>query len=478
MGAALSLMLTLQRGGPQSLQFQITDQLRQLMLNGQLGHGDRLPASRVLATDLGVSRNTVVAAYEQLRSEGFLESRQGDGTRIVELPEAASFSVHAERNPGRSRVAHPNGGSGPAGPDAVPPLFETGLPDVSEFPRREWARVVGRVFRYAGDDLLTPNRDAGEAGLRRALARHLGETRGIRCEPHQVIITNGAQAGLDLVMRILPGDGSRCLVEDPCWPGFHSVARFHRVTMVPVGLDDQGFSLDRARENLPAGMIFVTPSYQFPLGITMSLERRLALLEFAARNGCRILEDDYDSDLRYRGKPLAALRSLDRSGQVIYTGTFSKAMFPPLRIGYVVVPEETVGRFSDAIRSTGQQPSPLLQRALAEFIDEGLFARHLRRMRKLYRQKQEAVVSGLSDHAGDRLELTGGDAGMQLVAWLRHPQDREALRSRLMRGGIAAHLISDYYHGPCAREGLFLGYAAIPMDRIDAACRQLARCLG
>ncbi len=467
--SSLALHITLDRVG-RSLQAQLAEQLRTLMLDRKLRQGDRLPATRVLASDLGVSRNTVTAVYEQLQSEGFLEGRQGSGTRVAKLPPIPSFQrSRSQENesiinaPGRIR------------PGSF--LFETGLPDIEAFPRAEWARVAGRVFRNAGDDLLHPTADAGHPSLRRVLVQHLADTRGIQCSESQIIVTNGAQAALDLVMRILLQPKSRCLVEDPSWPGFAKVAAYHRVIMLPVPVDADGLDLGAASGNMPAEMIFVTPSYQFPLGITMSLERRLELLDFAARNDCWVLEDDYDSDLRYRGKPLAALKSLDRTERVIYTGTFSKAMFPPIRIGYVVVPDDLVERFSSAIRHTGQQPSPLMQKALAVYIGEGLFARHLRRMQTRYRERQLAVVDALNHHAGNRIEVTGGQAGMQLVAWLKVSVDREKLRHNMLARGLAAHLLSDYYHGSCPREGLFLGYAALPLEKVDSACRHLAEAL-
>ncbi len=471
----LPTLLPLKRDADHSLQSQLADNLRRLLLGGELPPGTRLPASRTFARQLGVSRNTVTAVFEQLAAEGYLQSRQGSGTRVAALPDHPPLAVPAVETPSKDV---PGGGRGPRRSKKFSaPAFATGFPDVGAFPLGDWARVAGRVFRRAGPELLAYQGAAGQPDLRRELVDHLARTRGIRCGPEQVLITNGAQAGLDLVMRLMLPPGSHGLVEDPCWQGIRAAASLNGIRLTPVPVDDQGFDIGAAERLLPARMLFVTPSCQYPLGITMSLERRLALLDLARQRDCWILEDDYDSDLRYRGRPLAALQSLDATGRVIYTGTFSKAMFASLRIGYLVVPEKLVGRFTSALRITGQQPSPMLQLALAEFFREGYFGRHLRRMRKQYGKKQEALAGALQRHAGDLLEVEAGDAGMQLVAWLRRSVEAGRLRRMLSGDGFDIRLLSDLYDGVCPREGLFLGYAAMPLESIDGQCRALAASL-
>jgi GntR family transcriptional regulator/MocR family aminotransferase len=338
------------------------------------------------------------------------------------------------------------------------------------------------AWRRPDRDLLAGVGSGGYAPLRRAIASYLLTARAVRCEADQVIIVAGVQQGIALAAQALLDAGDRAWVEDPCYPGIKGALAGAGVVTVAVPVDGEGLDVkEGARRAGDARFVCVTPSHHYPLGVTMSLARRLELLDWAERHDAWILEDDYDSEFRYAGRPLASLQGLDRSGRVIYAGSFSKVMFPSLRLGYLVVPPALVDVFRKVRAALDDHPPSAVQPVLARFIDDGLFAAHVRRMRRLYAARQEALLRAADDHLTGLLEVPADDAGMHLVAWLNdglaaRMTDVEAAR-RASTHDVTAHPLTAFAAQAAMRPGLVLGYAAVPEDEIDAGARRLARAL-
>ena len=444
--------LGLERASSVPLYRQLYDALRDAILSGRLRPGSRLPSTRALADDLGASRNTVLAAFGQLLAEGYLEGRVGAGTTVARtLPETllrARPEVEGTKQPGRrprlsrrgAQLLGTRGGVANAAIAAQP--FRPGLPGLDAFPFDLWTRLVARRWRRVPRQLLDYGDPAGYAPLREAIAAYLGEARAVRCEASQVIVVTGAQQAVDLAARVLLDPGDTAWVEDPGYQGARGALIAAGIRLAPVPVDAEGLDVRRGARSAPgARLVYVTPSHQYPLGVTMSLNRRLALLEWASASGAWILEDDYDSEYRYAGRPLAALQGLDTAGRVIYAGTFSKVLFPALRLGYLVVPPELVDAFV-AARALADRHSPsVTQAALADFIDGGHFARHVRRTRALYAERQAALVHAARRTLGGLLEVAPAEAGMHLMGWLPRRRGRprgRARRAHPRRGRAAA----------------------------------------
>jgi GntR family transcriptional regulator/MocR family aminotransferase len=462
---------------------QLYAEIRAAVLSGRLPAGARLPATRALAGALGLARSTVVNAFEQLLAEGYLESRVGAGTFVAaDLPEALLplSALPAPADPPTSAVGLSQRGmllatarvSVISTPRPAQP-FRHGLPDVGSFPLALWTRLLAQ--RYAAPTLLDYGDPAGHLPLRAAIADYLNAARGMHCRPEQVIIVSGSQQGLDLAVRLLLDPGDAVWLEDPGYLGARAALRAADATLIPVPVNTEGLDVAAGQALAPqARMAYVTPSHQFPLGVTLTLARRLALLAWAEAAGAWILEDDYDSEFRYAGRPLAALQSLDRAGRVIYLGTFSKVLFPGLRLGYLVVPPSLVGAFTAARAITDRQASGVTQAALADFIAGGHFARHIRRMRTHYAARREALIAGLA-LLGEQIELLPATAGMHLTALLAPGVDDTALTRRAAAYQLDIAPLSAYALGPLARGGLILGYAPFTPEAILAATQRLGR---
>lgn len=459
--------------------------IREAILAGRLAPGARLPASRVLAADLGLSRNTVLAAFDQLLAEGYIEGRAGAGSFVARtLPEElltigagpapAGETVPGRPAPGGRRLSRRGRAlAGRGGPHADPPRpFAPGLPELTRFPFEAWARLIARRWRRPPRDFLVGGDPAGYPPLRRAIAAHLGAARAVACEPDQVIVVSGAQQALDLAARALLDPGDPVWVEEPGYPGLWGALEAAGAALRPVPVDGEGAVVARAPG---ARLAVVSPSHQYPLGVTMSLGRRLELLEWARRTDAFVLEDDYDSEYRYRGRPLAALQGLDEEGRVIYVGTMSKVMFPGLRLGYMVVPADLVDAFRRVRALVDSHPSSVAQAALADFIAEGQLAAHIRRMRGLYAERQEALLAALGARLGGALEAAPDDAGMHLVGRLPAGADDAAISLRAAALGVTAPALSRYYRGRPDRRGLLLGYAGVPATEIAAGVARLAQ---
>jgi GntR family transcriptional regulator/MocR family aminotransferase len=494
--------IVLDRAGRPPLHRQLSQRLREAILAGQFPPGTRLPSTRILATELGVSRTTALAAYEQLRDEGYLDGRVGAGTTVADLtgPLAAQPPARGPVAPAPfpARATGSPAGAGPAlsargaavaasrwrlrpeiGPGRERPrAFPLGLPALDAFPRQLWTRVLTRRARRSLGDLLGYQDPAGYRPLREAIAAYLGLARGVRCGPDQVLVVSGAQAGIDLAARLLLDPGDPVWVEDPGYYGARGALIGAGARLVPVPVDAGGLDLGAARRRQPdARLAYVTPSHQFPVGVTMSLGRRLDLLAWAEAAGGYVLEDDYDSEYRYVGPPLPALQGLDRAGRVVYVGSFSKVLFPSLRVGYLVVPDGLVDAFAAAQRFGEVNVPALEQAALADFIGDGHLGRHVRRMRALYATRGRALIRAIRRQAPDTLEVRSAHAGLHLVAWLPPGVDDRAAAGRAAAAGVEAQALSDHALERPERGGLLLGYAAVPEPETDRAVARLGRAL-
>jgi GntR family transcriptional regulator/MocR family aminotransferase len=481
------LTLALDPRSATPLHRQLYDEIRAAVLGGRLSAGARLPSTRALAADLEISRNTVTGAFDQLLAEGYIAARSGAGTFVAkELPDQLLRVPACEPTPARVRVPAPRLSkrgrmlaSTPVAPatreGAAACAFRPGIPALDEFPRDLWARIAARQYRQSKFDLFSYGDPAGYPPLRRAIAEYLRAARGVHCSWEQVIVTSGSQQALDLAARVLLDPGETAWVEDPGYFGARGAWTAAGIHCAPVPVDAEGLSVAQGERSAPqARMAYVSPSHQYPLGVTMSLTRRMALLAWARRRSAWIAEDDYDSEFRYAGRPLAALQGLDTAGRVIYIGTFSKVLFPALRLGYMVAPAGVVDAFAAARALADRHPPGPSQALVAEFLAEGHFARHVRRMRTLYAERQAALLSAARREWDGLLDVAPADAGMHLVAWLpKGARDREASQYA-SAAGVSAPPLSAYYHAAHARPGLLLGYSAVNTRKIQEGARRLA----
>lgn len=463
---------------------QLHGALRDAILAGHLRPGERLPSSRVLAADLGCSRNTVTEAYELLAAEGYLEGRVGAGSFVSrefsqgwlnDRPAAPSEPL--EYAPPRlSAVAHALLEMGEPGPaHAEQGRADPAGPDPAEFPFHIWARVLGRAWRHPDRDQAFRGDPMGYRPLREAIADYLRKVRALDCDAGQVMITSGAQQALDLVIRLLLDPGDKVWIEDPSYRGARAALAAAGADAVPVPVDADGFDAEHAAGQAPdSRLALVTPSHQFPLGVTMSLARRMQLLEWAGAGERWIVEDDYDSEFRYAGRPIPALQGLDRGRRVIYVGTFSKAVFPGLRLGYLVLPEALVQPFRTARLLLDGHTATVGQMALAEFMAEGHFHAHLRRMRDLYGRRRDVLLHHVRERLGPFLSRPAGAAGMHLLIHLPDGVDDVAVVSMANRAGVACQPLSGFYAGPDRRRGLVLGFGTVAEHSLANMAKALA----
>lgn len=474
--------LTLDRGDRDSLHRQLYRALRQAVVDGRLRPGERLPSSRDLAVELQISRNTVVNAYEALLAEGYIAGRVGAGTFIATtLPDRPPHGAAPERGTARgiglsrrgAALATATAASWREGPAGRP--FSLGTPDLAAFPFPLWGQLLGRVWRTAGRSLGGDPDPLGFPPLRAAIADYLRAMRAVRCEAEQVVIVSGAQQGLALMAQLLTDPGDAVWTEDPVWPGNSAALAGAGARLVPVPVDSEGIDVaEGLRRGPDARLALVTPSHQFPLGVTMSLRRRLDLLDWAAASDAWIVEDDYDSEFRYTGPPLAALQGLDRAGRVIYVGSFSKVMFPGLRLGYVVVPPDLIGAVRTVRRHFDGGTSAVPQAALHRFLADGHFASHLRAMRTLYAGRRAAILAAAGEWFDPPVSAESGEAGLHIT--VRLPEELpDSLASALAaKIGLRCPPLSPYFLTGKAANGLVLGFAAYPEPVLQAAIRDLA----
>lgn len=459
----------LQRGTATPIAAQLAAHLRGVILRGEVGPGVRLASSRALADALGIARATVTTAYEQLAAEGYVASRRGAGVHVAH----GLATVPALRPRGeRSRLA---------APAAAPPVpFATGAMDASLFPRLAWSRALARAWRHP-HPLLGRADPFGFAPLREAIAGHLAAWRGLGVGPERIVVTSGAVESIMLLSRVLLGLGDRVAVEDPGYLPIRWALRDAGVAVVPVRIDAQG--LDPARLRRPAALraVLVTPSRQFPMGPAMPVARRLALLAWAERAGALVIEDDFDSEYRYRGAPLPALAALEGGGRTVYLGSFSKVLSGVLRIGWMVLPPSSVAPMRAALARSGTHASLVPQPALAELITSGRLARHIRRTRRIFALRQAALLAAAARHFDGLLEVGAEASGMHLAARLapalaRRMDDIEASR-RAEAHGLTAAPLSAHASLGAPPQGLLLGFAGFAPAVLEDAARRLAAAL-
>ena len=461
------------------------EELRAAILAGRLPSGARLPATRDLAEQYGLSRPTIVAAFEQLRLEGYVEGKVGSGTYVSKtLPDSllhapqAKAAVRARTRKIRySEYAHrlPTFAEAEFRPIRA---FRARYPALDEFPTTLWTQVATRRLRRASVQLLSGGEALGYRPLRQAVAEYLNTSRGVKCAAEQVLIISGVQQALDRASRLLLNPGDPVWMEEPGYPGAARAFAATGARICPVPVDQQGLNLHAGMQRWDRPrLVYVTPAHQFPLGVTMSLPRRLELLAWARRIGAMIFEDDYDSEYRYSGRPIPALQGLDNAGVVIFAGSFSDALFPGLRLGYMVVPPAMVDRFA-AAESVSTHPSPLVDQAiLSDFIQEGHFARHLRRMRELYAERLEVLLECVRKELGGTLTIPAMESGLRTVAWLRPDLNAEQVALSAEKLDVEVLPLSRYAWGKSKANGLVLGFAAVGTREIRRGVEQLAKAL-
>jgi GntR family transcriptional regulator/MocR family aminotransferase len=487
-----AVLVRLDGSGP--LHQQIYRSLRSGILAGDLAHGSRLPATRVLAKDLGVSRNVVLIAYRHLAAEGYAGGTTGSGTYVApEIsagpPETASrrrLSTTASPDPrlsvfGRRLVDRPRVRRPVNGPGTIRYDFRYGLPVADAFPFKVWRKMVALQSRLISSESLRYGPPEGQPQLREAIADYLRSSRAVRCHAEQVIVVNGSQQALDLIARILIDPGDRVAIEEPHYPGAREAFLGAGARLIPVPVDRDGLDVAKLRQSARyARLVSVTPSHQFPTGGIMPLARRLALLQWAQMKRAYVVEDDYESEYRYAHRPVEAIQGLDRAGRVIYIGTLSKVLFPALRLGYIVAPEALITPLRAAKRAADRHTASFLQDIVTRFIREGHFERHLRRVRATLAGRRAALLDAIRTQLGERVEVSGADAGLHLLLWIRGMRSGKplaALIARAAKAKVGVYPVTPYYLTPPRRAGLLLGYAGLDESEIRAGVECLASVL-
>ncbi|PTL82409.1 PLP-dependent aminotransferase family protein [Vitiosangium sp. GDMCC 1.1324] len=461
--------------GSRDLARQIYEQFKQAILEGRLRPGEAIPPTRELAARLGVSRNTVTSSYERLFAEGFVSGRVGAGTFVRQEARSTAPARRAKTETGLRAL--PIWDSIQLPPERAPRApaydFRVGTPDLGLFPYAEWRRLIARQLRSPAGPTAAYGDPAGHSRLRAAIARHIRVSRSIRADAEDVIVTGGTQQALDLIGRILIEPGTCVAVEDPGYPLARLAFESQGARITPVSVDAEGLNVDAIPD--AARLVYVTPSHQFPLGMPMTLARRMALLAWAERHQAAVVEDDYDSEFRFGGRPLEPLQSLDRAGHVLYVGSFSKVLLPGLRLGYLVAPASLRPALRTARFLTDWHSPPFLQAALAQFIEEGLLARHIRKARREYQVRHEQLEQALRRHLAAWLEPIPSVAGLHIGALFRDDRiDATEVVRAAQRVGVAVAALSRFSSSPTSRQGLVLGYGAIPVSLIDEGVRRLA----
>jgi GntR family transcriptional regulator / MocR family aminotransferase len=457
-------------------------ELRSAILEGRLGPGTRLPASRDFAGQYGLSRGTVVTVLERLQSEGYVSCRVGLGTWVNHIAGPAQTRRMTSTPPAYirrviSEYTRPKPFVGLAFPKGVRP-FRVGSPAIAEFPSRVWGRIAAHRARTFGSWLKTEAGGRGYRPLRDAIAEYLRTSRGVRCGSEQIVIVSGIQQALDLLARLLLKPRDPIWMEDPGYFGASIAFGTAKARIVGVPVDDEGLSVSAGMKICPnAKGVYLTPAHQFPLGVTMSLERRMAILSWASRTGAFVIEDDYDSEYRFEGQPVPALQSLDNHSSVIFIGSFSKTLFPSLRLGYVVLPPSLVDYFLAFRYRTDLQNSTFDQAVLCDFIVEGHMARHLRRMRNLYAGRLAALIEGGKQHLHGLLELSDVRAGLYTIGFLKNKMASRHAEKLAAEKGIEVLAADRFTLRRPDPKGLLLGFAAFDEATIGRELVRLARAL-
>ncbi|HEY1408310.1 MAG TPA: PLP-dependent aminotransferase family protein [Promineifilum sp.] len=477
------LDLKLDRSRPEAAYRQIYRSLREAILSGALPSGTRLPAGRRLADEANVARITVSRAYDQLAAEGLVERRAGSGTFVSgELPKDEAISGHnkpARFNPeltdwGRQVLSLASATDRGVEGSRLDIDFGFGRSFAERFPYAIWRRLLGRYLSTDDAMLSRYGSAAGFYPLRSAISEYLVRARGVRCTAENVVIISGAQQALDILSRLLLSPGDEVLMETPGYRDAFAVFRLHRARLTGLPVDEHGLPVHRIPARSRAKVVFVTPSHQFPKGGTMPVARRLALLQWARERGAIIVEDDYDGDLRYEGGSLASLQGLDEDGRTIYLGTFSKVLFPALRLGYLVLPESLVAPFTKAKDLVDRGAPTLTQAAVADFLAEGHFERHLRRLRRLYGRKRAVLVGELSSRLGNRVAFSPVAAGLHVMLFAEPQLDESQLVRQAAARGVRVYGGEPYHLERPAPPSVLLGFSGLDEDEIVEGVRRLA----
>jgi GntR family transcriptional regulator / MocR family aminotransferase len=481
--STLSPLIAVDRKAPKPLHKQIYDAYRDMIVGHNLEAGQQIPSSRALAAELRISRIPVLTAYAQLLAEGYFETRAGAGTFVCSsLPEQIASS---ERNSSRSTVVCR--GTRPIARRAMllpryvrhpwlPGLgaFSVSQPAFDQFPFKTWSSIVMRHSRNPHAGELHYGGPLGSEHLREAICTYLRTSRAVRCDPHQVMIVTGSQQALEITTRVLLDAGSPAWVEEPGYWLTRHVLTASGCKVFPIPVDNEGLDVAAGIKKCPrARAAFVAPSHQYPLGATMSASRRLQLLDWAQGTGSWVIEDDYDSEFRYGSMPIASLQGLDHHSHVVYIGTFSKTLFPSLRLGYVVIPADLVDRFVAVRHAMDIAPPYFFQAVLTDFMNEGHYARHIRRMRLLYSQRRTALVVGLAKEFGSALDILGAEAGMHLVVTLPKGLHDQGVAERAAREKLWVWPLSPAYIGETKRQGLVLGFGSTATEDMPKAVGHL-----
>lgn len=479
-GAVVPL-IAVQRNSDKPLHRQIYDEFRSMILERRLQAGQQIPSTRVLADDLGISRIPVLSAYAQLLAEGYIESRSGAGTfvsnslsdqflgarsameNVVNEAAPGAVSEAARRLPSDRTPWFPASGA-----------FSVGQIAVDHFPFRVWSDLVTHHARRVRASSMNYADPMGLVEFREAIAAYLRTARAVRCDASQIMVVSGSQHALDLSARVLLDPNTPVWIEDPGYELLRHALTLSRCHLIPVPVDSEGLDVASGIRMAPeARAAFVTPSHQYPLGVTMTAARRLQLIEWAHRAGAWIVEDDYDSEYRYESVPVASMQGLDPGSRVIYIGTFSKTLFPSLRLGYIVIPPALIGRFLAVRQANDLCPSHLYQAALTDFISAGHFTRHVRKTRQLYAERRNALVQALRKEFGAEMEILGAEAGMHLVVTLPDGLSDRTISARAAGQGLWLWPLSSAYLGTAPRQGFILGFAGTKAEEMPHHVQRL-----
>lgn len=479
-------IIVVDRKAANPLHKQIYDGYRAAILRGDLRPAQRIPSSRELATELRVSRFPVLNAYSQLLAEGYFESRVGAGTFVSgSLPER-QFSEQLPTSQSEQVASNPPGPRNVARRSLLYPTFKVGQvlrgwgafgvhqPAFDQFPFQIWASLVARHSRNPNASAIHLVDPRGSERFRTAIGDYLRTARGVQCDPGQIMVVSGSQQALDIAARVLIDPGNPVWVEEPGYRLARAVLEAAECRLIPVPVDNEGLNVAAGIKLCrKAKVAFVTPSHHYPLGSTMSASRRIQLLNWAQSSGAWIVEDDYDSEYRYESLPIASLHGLDVNRRVIYIGTFSKVLYPSLRLGYIVIPADLVERFVAVRHAMDIFPPYLNQEVLADFIIEGHFARHIRRMRQLYGERRTALVDSLRNEFGDSLQIHGAEAGMHLAVTLTLPEGVKDtdITAQAARERLWLWPLSPSYMSESPQNGFVVGFGSVPADQIPRAVR-------
>lgn len=476
--------ITIDKNSPLPVYRQIYNEFRNAILNGRFRPGEQIPPSRELASFFNISRTTVLLAFENLLLEGYIKGKSGSGTFINdELPENLLFANQTFEKPGKglSKKIIPPEAKGIHLKKYLSPErddynkfapFKPGVPDLNEFPYHTWIKLISDTVKNISKSDFGYGNSAGYKPLRKAIADYVRIARAVKCEADQVIIVNGSQQGIDIVCKALLSKGDYIGFEEPGYTGARDALSAAEMNIVPMPMDEEGINFTKTK--IKTNLIYVTPSHQYPLGITMSLNRRLELLDYSASTGAWILEDDYDSEYRYKGHPLSSLQGIDNGNSVIYMGTFSKVMFPGLRLGYLVVPESLIESFTAAKMLTDRNSPIFEQAALERFITGGYYGRHIRRMRMIYEKRKDVFYNYMEKYLGEHISLHPTDAGLHTIGWLKKINNDNDFAKLLFNNGIYTSPLSSYSAAKKCKPGLVLGYAAYSEQQIKTAIKKMA----